>query len=219
MYKEVLASLVQSGRAFGCICTRKMLAGKSVYPGTCRKGLPEGTTARSFRFRMEDHSWEWKDVIQGNQHFEGAQSGDFVMRRADGFWAYQLAVVVDDVDQGVNAIIRGSDLLDSTPGQMALREVLAPDFPVSRWGHLPLLVNREGQKLSKQTQASPVDPNHAPSLLIKVLGLLGQPIQESGAGTADSVDHILKWAADRWNPAAVVSKNRQWQGEGHDSIS
>lgn len=217
-YRLALHRLVEEGQAYGCICTRKALEGHAIYPGHCRLGLPDGVEPRSHRFHLRPDTVEWEDVVQGPQAFKGAELGDFVLRRADGFWAYQLAVVVDDIEQGVNAIIRGGDLLDSTPGQIALRSALAPDFPTVRWGHVPTLVNGDGQKLSKQTLARPVELHDESRVLHRLMAMLGQwdsdsLAQEAAERAATSIPASwLEWALTHWNPNRIPPGNIHWQG-------
>lgn len=166
-YELALESLRNRGLAFGCVCTRKDLADAnalSVYPGNCRKGLPQGVKPRSWRFRMPD-SWPltWNDRIQGLQSVPAAEVGDVTLRRADDCWAYHLAVVVDDQEQGVTDIVRGEDLLTSTAAHLAIQRALNCDS--IRYAHVPLVKNAEGQKLSKQTLARPVEVAQASEVL------------------------------------------------------
>jgi glutamyl-Q tRNA(Asp) synthetase len=215
-YAEALAQLLEQGRAFGCACTRKLLAGVTVYPGHCRSGLRAGQTPRSYRHAMASGVYGWRDSVQGSQAFDAGDLGDFVIKRADGHWAYQLAVVVDDVAQGINAVVRGADLLDSTPRQIALRQALAPEAPAVSWSHLPILVNADGQKLSKQTLAAPVEAHKAPAILVACLSLLGQPCarEEAVLHMAKSGDAagILAAAAQGWEMARVPAAPIHWQG-------
>ena len=219
-YEEVLATLMGNDLAFGCGCTRKELAGHEVYPGHCSNGLPMEKEARSFRFRIGADPWNWRDGVQGMQAFHANEIGDFVVRRADGFWAYQLAVVTDDLDQGVTHVVRGADLLDSTPRQMALRQALEPNAPALHWAHLPVLVNGEGQKLSKQTLAEPVSKTDATQLMLRTLDLLGQSLPESEAMddwvAAGDVGAVLDHAVRHWSLEAVPAPAIHWQGSGHD---
>ncbi|MBC7496782.1 MAG: tRNA glutamyl-Q(34) synthetase GluQRS, partial [Sphingomonadaceae bacterium] len=182
---------------FACGCTRSEIADSisgsvagsvtdaagmataaAIYPGTCRAGLAAGRAARTWRVQVP-YAGEANDAIGFHDRACGWQSqilsrevGDFVLRRADGFWAYQLAVVVDDAAQGVTHVVRGMDLLDSTPRQIYLQQLLGLSTPT--YLHVPLVCNAQGEKLSKQTGAMPLDPNRPlPSLLAaaRVLGL------------------------------------------------
>lgn len=210
-YHRALEQLSASGWVFGCACTRNALEGHAVYPGHCRDGLEPGVAPRAVRFRFSEGAVAWDDVIQGPQRFDAAALGDFVVRRADGFWAYQLAVVADDLDQGVNAVIRGADLLDSTPRQCALWSALGAPDGVRRWGHLPVIVNAEGQKLSKQTLAAPVDVRDAPALIFEVLTALGQaPARRWGARPEDGVTALLNEAARAWDIGAIPKGPIHW---------
>ena len=213
-YLATLDELKKRGDVFPCACSRKELSGQPVYPGHCRGGLSPGRTGRSERFRFHDGQWDWLDAVQGAQAFEAASLGDFVVRRADGLWAYQLAVVVDDIAQGVTAIVRGADLLDSTPRQLALRAVLAPDHPVAHWAHLPVLVNAEAQKLSKQTLAVPIESEQAGRQLLSALSLLGQPVEDLTQSHGGDVEGLLHRAAARWDIGNVPTGPIHWQGHG-----
>lgn len=154
---------------YGCGCNRREIAdsrlgvgpdGAAIYPGTCRRGLAPGREARSLRLRVPEAG---ADLIVFNDRFAGWQeqrlaleSGDFVLKRADGYWAYQLAVVVDDAEQGVTDVVRGADLLDSTPRQIYLQRLLG--VPTPRYLHVPVVRNANGEKLSKQTGALAILP-------------------------------------------------------------
>ncbi|HAY57272.1 MAG TPA: tRNA glutamyl-Q(34) synthetase GluQRS, partial [Flavobacteriales bacterium] len=164
-----------------------------VYPGHCRGGLSEGVSPRSFRFAMPEHrpALAWSDRWVGGQQFEPEGIGDFVLKRADGFWAYHMAVVVDDAHQAVTDVVRGDDLLDSTPAHLALVDALSLEPP--RYAHVPVVKNAQGQKLSKQTLAEPVDPGSRDEVLRLVFGHLGIPWEEGVAFDQRWVGAIEWW--------------------------
>jgi glutamyl-Q tRNA(Asp) synthetase len=159
-YAAALQHLMQAGRAFPCACTRAELAaaqgprerhGELVYPGTCRAGL-NGRPARAWRLRVAPGTLHWQDRRLGAQQQDVEREvGDFVLKRADGLWAYQLAVVVDDAEQGISDVVRGEDLADNSPRQVVLQRALG--LPTPRYLHLPLVLAPDGQKLSKQNGA------------------------------------------------------------------
>lgn len=206
-YREILDRLRAAARVYPCACTRRELAdsalahdGAHIYPGTCRSGLPAGQTARAWRLQVDDIMVCFDDVIQGRRcQNQAREVGDFVLLRADGYFAYQLAVVADDADQGVTHIVRGADLLDSTPRQIFLQRCLGLHTPT--YAHLPVAVNAQGEKLSKQTQAKAVDAVRLLPALVDALVFLGQapPAELRRAATAD----FWAWAMTHWNLAAV----------------
>ena len=188
-YQTALDQLVGEGRAYPCACSRKdieqALAAQGhprarhaelVYPGTCRRGLG-GRPARAWRFKVLPGRVEWQDRRLGVQQQDVASEvGDFVLKRADGPWAYQLAVVVDDAQQGVTQIVRGEDLADNTARQIMLQKALG--LPTPGYLHTPLVLGPNGEKLSKQNGATPLDvsqPLPALNAAAQVLGLSGQP--------------------------------------------
>lgn len=211
-YREALDRLIAQDSVFPCACTRRDLGpgsqaaadGGPRYPGTCRRGLPAGRKARAWRLRVDDRPITFRDGCQGAvaQCLE-REVGDFVLLRADGYFAYQLAVVVDDFDQGVTHVVRGADLLDSTPRQIFLQRRLG--FPTPDYFHLPVAVNAAGEKLSKQTRAAPVDTARPGPPLWAALTFLGQSPPADLARAPR--DEILAWARAHWNPARVA-KNR-----------
>ncbi|QVQ25398.1 tRNA glutamyl-Q(34) synthetase GluQRS [Achromobacter deleyi] len=169
-YQAAFDTLAARGLIYGCGCTRREIAdsalrgqtmpgadGERPYPGTCRHGLPEGRQARAWRLRVPDGLEHFEDRWLGPQEQDVAQAvGDFALRRADGLWAYQLAVVVDDAAQGVTDVVRGADLLSSTARQRVLGRLL--DLPPLRYMHVPLILDASsGLKLSKQNGAPPID--------------------------------------------------------------
>lgn len=180
-YREAVKRLRVSGHAYDCACTRREIARAGhpgldgpVYPGTCRDGLPPGRHARAVRLRTEPGTMEFRDRAQGPIRQDVARAvGDFVIRRADGYFAYQLAVVVDDAHQGITHVVRGADLLDSTPRQILLQRVLG--LPTPEYLHHPLVLTPEGDKLSKQTHAPPVDDGNPVATLMAALAFLGEP--------------------------------------------
>lgn len=202
-YRHALDQLIAAGHAYPCACSRREIAdsallapdGSHRYPGTCRNGLLPGRSARAWRCRTMAVKLHWMDAIQGAQSEALAETvGDFVLLRADGQFAYQLAVVVDDDWQSVTHVVRGADLLDSTGRQRHLQTLLGQPHP--EYAHLPVLTNASGEKLSKQTLAAPVDPEHPEIALVSALQLLGQH-PPGGLKTA-SVATIWDWARTHW---------------------
>jgi glutamyl-Q tRNA(Asp) synthetase len=197
LYRDALQRL--QGHTYWCNCTRREIAdwslglavdGAHVYPGTCRAaGLAAG---RALRIRTGAEQIRFTDRLQGEQsQVLGRDVGDFVLYRADGMHAYQLAVVVDDAAQGVTDVVRGADLLDSTPRQICLQRLLG--LPTPRYLHVPAAVNDAGEKLSKQTGAAAIAPSWAS--VRKALDFLAQP--ESG-----SLDEAVR----NWDPARVTAR-------------
>jgi glutamyl-Q tRNA(Asp) synthetase len=203
-YEAVLKELADRGATYPCGCTRSEMAdsalaidGARVYPGTCRAGLAPGRRARATRVRTDCEPIRFRDRVQGDvvQVLE-REVGDFVLRRADGVIAYQLAVVVDDADQGVTDVVRGADLLDSTARQIWLQRLLGYQTP--RYLHLPAAVTPGGEKLSKQTGATAIDTAHPLRELARALVFLGQPVP--GAATARE---MLQRALERWDASLI----------------
>lgn len=201
-YHAALHELRQRGRIYPCACSRREIADSAVsgieghvYPGTCRAGLPPGKTARALRLDTRGARVDFSDALQGHigQEIE-TDVGDFVVYRADRIFAYQLAVVIDDAEQGVTDIVRGADLLDSTPRQIFLQHLL--EFPAVRYMHLPVAVNEQGEKLSKQTRAPPIDPDHPAPALTAALRFLGQD-PAPGLAAASPGD-VWQWATANW---------------------
>jgi glutamyl-Q tRNA(Asp) synthetase len=179
-YRAVLDDLARRGFAYPCACTRReqedsalAIDGSRIYPGTCRRGLAPGKAARAVRVRTHGAPIGFADTVQGwlEQRVE-TEVGDFVLLRADGITAYQLAVVVDDLDQGITDVVRGADLLDSTARQIHLQRLLGARTP--RYAHVPVAVNAAGEKLSKQTGARPLDLSDPQAELARVRRFLNQ---------------------------------------------
>ena len=206
-YEESLQRLKDLGSAYRCGCTRKEIADSAlhgiegpVYPGTCRNGIPAGRNGRAWRVLTDNHETGFDDALQGHmaQHLE-TEIGDFVVKRADNLFAYQFAVVVDDAYQGITHVVRGADLLASTPRQIHLQRLLG--FSTPAYMHLPVAVNGHGEKLSKQTLAAPVKINNTCAMLYRVLLFLGQ--QPPAKVREGSTKELLDWAVNHWNPAAT----------------
>ena len=165
-YAETIEQLVRSGRAYYCSCSRSDIAKAAkrgaegwIYPGTCRVKKPVVTRAKGIRLITHDDPITFTDRIKGKQaQSVESEIGDFIIRRADGFTAYQLAVVIDDYDQDITHVVRGEDLLTSTPRQILLQQVLA--LPTPSYAHVPLVLDQEGRKLSKQDRAHPVSKDN-----------------------------------------------------------
>ena len=189
-YEEALARLRAAGLAYDCGCTRAEVAraagapdasdpvdaGGAVYAGTCRAGLPPGRTPRAVRFRVPPGTIAFEDRVRGRVEEEVSRAvGDFVVKRADGPFAYQLAVVVDDAAQGITEVVRGGDLLSSTARQIALQRALG--LPTPAYAHLPLVLGPDGTKLGKRDGALPLetlDERRVRETLAAALRLLGQ---------------------------------------------
>ena len=201
-YQAALESL----DTYWCGCTRREIAdsslgratdGAQIYPGTCRAGLAPGKTARALRLRTGPEELAFTDRVQGPQRqVLEREIGDFVLLRADGQFAYQLAVVVDDAEQGITDVVRGADLLDSTPRQIYLQRRLG--YATPRYLHVPAAVNEAGEKLSKQTGALPVDIKRKAEELARALTFLGQPETDD-----------LAQAVANWKPALIPVRRVQ----------
>jgi glutamyl-Q tRNA(Asp) synthetase len=191
LYDAALARLQEKGLVYECGCSRADIQraasaphGKEpVYPGTCREGLAPGRIPRAIRFRSPDVVIAFDDAVVGRVEENVArQTGDFVVKRADGPYAYQLAVVVDDAEQGITQVVRGGDLLASTPRQIALQRAL--DLPTPEYAHLPLIVGADGSKLGKRDGALPLptlDVGETLSAALRILGVDAATLDEAPA--------------------------------------
>lgn len=216
VYTDYLQHLLNAKSAYPCSCSRKQIQLTArhgpeglVYPGTCRSGT-RGEKPRSWRLQVNDMPIAFEDRIQGAQRQKLSEAvGDFVLKRADGFFAYQLAVVVDDALQGITHIVRGADLLDSTPRQIFLQQQL--DFITPAYAHIPVATYANGAKLSKQNRAQPVKYADTASVLMRVLQFLGlhPPSEFASAGLAD----IWQWAELHWQINNVVKTRQQVSAE------
>ena len=206
-YHAALHRLRAEGLVYPCGCSRREITDSAVrgiegpvYPGTCRAGLRRTRAARALRVRTRDEPIGFTDTVQGETVQSIAREiGDFVLYRADHVFAYQLAVVVDDAEQGITDVVRGSDLLLSTPRQIHLQRLL--DLPTPRYLHLPVAVNGEGQKLSKQTLAAAVEEDEAVPALAAVLEFLGQAAAPSMRRL--SLRNFWVVALEQWDPARI----------------
>lgn len=216
-YEEALQQLESGGAIYPCCCTRKEISDSAmhglegaIYPGTCRDGIPVNRQARTWRVRTEaqqspskpESHVEFEDVLQGtlSQNIE-QEIGDFIVKRADGLFAYQLAVVVDDAYQNITHVVRGSDLITSTPRQIHLQHLLKLSTPT--YMHLPIAVNAQGEKLSKQTLAPSIGVDEvAPKLLAALTFLRQQPPDDLLQG---SIDEVLNWAILNWKPERLIN--------------
>lgn len=201
-YQGALDRLDEQGLIFPCTCSRKTLStrhsssARGIYPGTCRDARRSRLEPHALRVRIEDGSVEFKDLLQGLQSSNLADEvGDFIVYRRDRIFAYHLATVVDDWRSGVTEVLRGYDLLDSTPPQIYLQRLLG--LPTPEYLHIPVIVDRAGIKLSKQNLAQAVDERRPSPILLTLLRLLGQspPVELTGA----SPEEILDWAIPRFD--------------------
>jgi glutamyl-Q tRNA(Asp) synthetase len=207
LYERALRRLIEHGHAYACTCTRSEVAraGRSgidgpVYPGRCRSGVHPGRTQRAWRLRVPAGTVQVRDECFGTLAQDVARDvGDFVLRRADGLFAYQLAVVVDDADQGVTRVVRGADLLDSSQRQIVLQRLLG--LPTPAYLHVPVAAGAHGAKLSKQTGARPLDRANVGAALFAALEFLhqGPPARLAHARAAE----ILQWGQAHWRPASI----------------
>jgi glutamyl-Q tRNA(Asp) synthetase len=201
-YHSALHRLREKARVYPCACSRREIADSAVsgiegpaYPGTCRDGLPAARAARALRVDTSGARIAFTDAVQGPVAYDLERDfGDFVLLRADDVYAYQLAVVVDDAEQGITDVVRGADLLASTPRQIYLQRLLGITQP--RYAHLPVAVNAAGEKLSKQTFAAPVDAGNPLPALVAALSFLGQqPPRELARATSRE---LWTWALQNW---------------------
>ena len=199
-YQTVLSQLQQAGWIYACRCSRKTLVHETVYPGFCRTaGFPFDDVC-AWRLKTQDLTIEFDDALQGKVGQNLARDqGDFIVRRRDGIIAYQFAVIVDDHRQAVNHIVRGVDLLDSTPKQIYQQRVLG--YPQPSYLHLPVIIDAQGHKLSKQTLAAPVDNAHPEKTLFLLLQLLRQSPPDSLR--QEHIETQLDWAIAHWQPLAL----------------
>ena len=218
-YQAALEFLKAADEVYPCYCSRKDIAALNpvhgvdgwVYPKICAEPLQPSEQAYrphrddktpAWRVRVPDAVYGFDDAIVGHYQQNLAQEvGDFVLKRADGWWAYQLAVVVDDAEQGMSHVVRGQDLLVSTPRQLYLQQLLG--LPQPHYAHLPLLTNALGQKWSKQTRAPALDVQHRVALLNQVLDILGLPKRPAHDMTCAE---LLAWAVPLWAIEKVPSQ-------------
>ncbi len=220
LYEEALAQLQAKNVIYPCTCTRKEIADSShlmgiegaIYPKTCYQKMANLSTrdfnasaslmdTASQRINVDDAGLiSFNDAIQGeiSQHL-ACDIGDFILKRKDGFFAYQLAVVMDDAAQGVNHVVRGADLLDSTPRQIYLQQLLGIDTP--HYAHVPVATNTQGEKLSKQTLARALDTNRSNIEVFEALSFLGQRPPEAIKNA--TLDEVWRWAISNWQLANV----------------
>jgi glutamyl-Q tRNA(Asp) synthetase len=219
VYAGVLHELRQAGRVFACGCSRREVLASAphhgeegpIYPGTCRDGLPPGRAARSWRLRVPEQKISFEDGVFGwrCQHL-AREVGDFVLRRADGLFAYQLAVVVDDAACGVTQVVRGADLLGSTPRQIFLHHCL--DYAVPAYVHLPLVLASNGEKISKRHGAVRIGDREnggesCGAQLWRALRFLGQPVPDELCRAP--ADEVLAWGTDCFELGRVPREGAQ----------
>ncbi len=208
-YREALDTLKRNGMVYPCVCSRKEIADSTlrgieglIYPGTCRNGIAtpanavQTVRAYSWRVHTQAEAIVVEDALQGriSQSVE-KEIGDFTVLRADGIFTYQIAVVVDDAFQGITHVVRGADLLLSTPRQIFLQRLLG--LPPLAYAHLPIAINASGEKLSKQTLAPLADLSNPAAMVLRVLEFLGQHPPAELAGY--DLDSVWKWAIAHWD--------------------
>lgn len=199
-YQAILTHLQHQKHLYACRCSRKTLANTPIYPGYCRDAGLAADTSTALRLKTLDTQIQFTDGLQGKVSQNLArEQGDFIVRRRDQIIAYQFAVVIDDYQQGITHIVRGTDLLDSTPKQIFLQQLL--NYPTPHYLHLPVIVDRQGDKLSKQTLANPVDETNPTATLFLLLQLLRQnpPLSLKKAPLQEQ----LSWAIAHWQPQAL----------------
>ena len=205
LYEDALDLLTTQALTFPCICSRKQLFGQEIYPGSCRSRRYPEKKQHATRLTAKEASIEFNDLVMGQQSQNiQQQCGDFVIRRRDGLFAYQLAVVVDDAIQNITEIVRGTDLLDCTPRQIYLQQQLNYNTP--DYCHLPLVVDATGNKISKSAGAAKVDVAHKEKLLVKVLAFLGQ--KPPSDLSSSSIDDIWAWAIKHWQVEQVPQQQK-----------
>ncbi len=200
VYHEILDQLVKDKLIYPCTCSRKTLT--AIYSGVCRDKQTRPNSPYSLRIKTDNRSISFKDELQGFiSHNLAEQHGDFILKRKDQVIAYQFAVVIDDDKQGINHVVRGFDLLESTPRQIYLQQILGlvtPDYM-----HVPVIIDEQGYKLSKQTRATAVDLKKPHAVIFELLALLKQnpPSELQHAPSTE----LLNWAVEHWNPAMLIN--------------
>lgn len=195
-YKEIIDQLLDKDLVYPCVCTRQSLSSTSVYPRNCiTKSIDVNRNAYALRIKTKPLNIGFDDEIQGQQKQHlSQQHGDFIVSRKDKITAYQLAVVIDDFRQNISHVVRGSDLLESTPKQLFLQQILG--YPSPAYSHVPMIIDPKGNKLSKQHLAQAVSTDYPEETLFLLLYLLKQnPPQEL---KQCSIDNILAWAIENW---------------------
>lgn len=207
-YQDALERLLADGLAYPCACTRREVKAHAregvdgpIYPGTCRQGLPPGRQGRAVRMLTRGTRIRFDDTLQGPIETDlEADMGDFVIRRADGLMAYHLAAAVDDGAPDISHVVRGLDLLYSTPRQIHVMEALGLSVP--HYSHIPVVLNQERQKLSKQTGAAALDPDHPAEQLLRALKHLRQAPPDALADA--DLNAVWDWAFEHWNPSRLT---------------
>jgi glutamyl-Q tRNA(Asp) synthetase len=208
-HNAAVQDLIRSEDAYHCGCSRRDLGSAetgplgTIYPGTCRAGCSAAEFA--IRVRTNDDALSFDDGLQGtqSQRLESV-SGDFIIKRRDGLIAYQLAVVVDDFEQGITEVVRGIDLMDSTPRQLWLQQLLG--FPSPTYLHIPVAIFPNGQKLSKNTGAPGISVDSTSATLVAALHALGQ--QPPDQLERETLGQIWSWAQDNWDPGPMQQKTQ-----------
>jgi glutamyl-Q tRNA(Asp) synthetase len=211
-YQATLDQLIADNKVYPCNCSRREVADIAhagiegpVYPGFCREGLSRQRATRAWRFKTDVAHLIFKDQIQGMfDHRMQQDIGDFVLKRADGQFAYQLAVVVDDAEQGINHVVRGADLLNSTSRQILLQYALS--LPSPSYAHIPVASNQAGEKLSKQTHAQPLRSEAVIPTLIQAFSFLAMatPAELHNASLAE----LWHWAVHHWQPEHIPTQTQ-----------
>ena len=197
VYERILQQLENREYCFYCDCSRQRVSGlEGVYDGRCRSRGLNSSPGLAIRLKISPKTVRFTDGIQGDyaQNLEH-EVGDFILRRKDGLFAYQLAVVADDAAQKITHVVRGYDLLSSTPRQIYLQQRLG--LPTPSYAHIPIIVNDLGQKLSKQHFAEPIDLKNVPSLLVSALQFLGMTPPPTLIGAAPAA--LMTWGAEHWD--------------------
>ncbi len=207
LYNDRLNDLAKNGLIYPCTCSRKTLSsiGSGIYPGICRSKPYPPEAPHALRVKTDSRIIAFRDELQGLiSHNLAEQDGDFILKRKDRIIAYQFAVVIDDDRQHINHIVRGCDLLDETPKQIYLQQLLGLATPA--YMHLPVIVDSQGYKLSKQTRATAVDSKAPEAVIFELLQLLKQNPPHELQHTP--VNELLDWAVAHWNPVSLKNTRK-----------
>lgn len=206
-YQQALDRLTGLGLTYRCRCTRKQLSGYTTYPGHCRSQPVSEQEPHSIRLIADTDTISFDDMYQGQQHQHlQQQCGDFNIVRKDGLFCYQLAVVVDDADAGINHVVRGIDILDSTARQIYLHQKLELTPPT--YAHFPIIVNNSGHKLSKQNHATAVSSEDPAKVTRLALQLLNQDLPNKPM----TQQQLIQWAVDHWQPDRFLGRQQIFYG-------